>query len=35
MGHLIVTGHDPRAVDDHADRLLRQITITVAPGNQT
>ncbi|MCX4853705.1 ATP-grasp domain-containing protein [Streptomyces canus] len=35
LGHVIVTGHDPRAVDDRADQILRQITITVDPGKGT
>ncbi|MEU6228164.1 ATP-grasp domain-containing protein [Streptomyces sp. NPDC047042] len=35
LGHVIVTGHDSRAVDDQADRILRQITITVVPGSQS
>ncbi|MFJ8795081.1 ATP-grasp domain-containing protein [Streptomyces sp. NPDC102462] len=35
LGHVIVTGRDPRAVDDQADRILRQITITVVPGSQS
>ncbi|MFH9968549.1 ATP-grasp domain-containing protein [Streptomyces mirabilis] len=35
LGHVIVTGHDPLAVDEQADRILRQITITVGPGTQS
>ncbi|MEU2730588.1 ATP-grasp domain-containing protein [Streptomyces griseoviridis] len=35
LGHVIVTGHDPHAVDEQADRILRQITVTVAPGSRT
>ncbi|MFE5084435.1 ATP-grasp domain-containing protein [Streptomyces mirabilis] len=35
LGHVIVTGHDPLAIDDQADRILRQITITVGPGSQS
>ncbi|MCX5097802.1 ATP-grasp domain-containing protein [Streptomyces sp. NBC_00365] len=35
LGHVIVTGHDPRTVDQRADQILRQITITVAPGSRT
>ncbi|NMI55849.1 MULTISPECIES: ATP-grasp domain-containing protein [unclassified Streptomyces] len=35
LGHVIVTGHDPRTVDERADQILRQITITVAPGSRT
>ncbi|MGW4983589.1 ATP-grasp domain-containing protein [Streptomyces mirabilis] len=35
LGHVIVTGHDPRAVDEKADRILRQITVNVAPGSRT
>ncbi|MCX4598398.1 ATP-grasp domain-containing protein [Streptomyces sp. NBC_01549] len=35
LGHVIVTGHDPRTVDTQADRILRQITITVAPRSQS
>ncbi|MFD8765054.1 ATP-grasp domain-containing protein [Streptomyces mirabilis] len=35
LGHVIVTGHDQRAVDEQADRILRQITVTVAPGSRT
>ncbi|MEV6409393.1 ATP-grasp domain-containing protein [Streptomyces bobili] len=35
LGHVIVTGHDPRKVDERADRILRQITVTVAPGSRT
>ncbi|MGW2892644.1 ATP-grasp domain-containing protein [Streptomyces griseoruber] len=35
LGHVIVTGHDPRTVDEQADQILRQITVTVAPGGRT
>ncbi|MGW7425840.1 ATP-grasp domain-containing protein [Streptomyces sp. NPDC054813] len=35
LGHVIVTGHDPRTVDEQADRILRQITVTVASGSRT
>ncbi|MFE1986754.1 ATP-grasp domain-containing protein [Streptomyces mirabilis] len=35
LGHVIVTGHDAGAVDDQADRILRQITVTVDPGSGT
>lgn len=35
LGHVIVTGHDARTVDDQADRILRQITVTVDPGSRT
>ncbi|MGV4985770.1 ATP-grasp domain-containing protein [Streptomyces sp. NRAIS4] len=35
LGHVIVTGHDPRTVDDQADQILRQITVTVDPGSGT
>ncbi|MGW4562308.1 hypothetical protein ACWEN3_07800 [Streptomyces sp. NPDC004561] len=33
LGHVIVTGHDPRAVDDQADQILRRIAVTVNPGS--
>jgi biotin carboxylase len=29
LGHVIVTGHDPAAVDHLADQALRQITVTI------
>ncbi|ALV39343.1 ATP-grasp domain-containing protein [Streptomyces sp. CdTB01] len=35
LGHVIVTGHDPRIVDEQADQILRRITVTVAPGSRT
>ncbi|MGW2826403.1 ATP-grasp domain-containing protein [Streptomyces sp. NPDC001443] len=35
LGHVIVTGRDPRTVDDQADQILRQITVTVDPGSGT
>ena len=35
LGHVIVTGHDARTVDDQADRILRQITVTVDAGSRT
>ncbi|MER5996304.1 ATP-grasp domain-containing protein [Streptomyces viridosporus] len=35
LGHVIVTGPDPRTVDDQADQILRQITVTVTPGSGT
>lgn len=33
LGHVIVTGHDPAAVDHLADQILRQITITIDTGS--
>ncbi|MFF0465686.1 ATP-grasp domain-containing protein [Streptomyces mexicanus] len=35
LGHVIVTGHHPHTVDDQADQILRQITVTVDQGNRT
>ncbi|MGW7824783.1 hypothetical protein ACWGLF_43665 [Streptomyces puniciscabiei] len=35
LGHVIFSGRDPRTVDDQADRILRQITVTVDPGSGT
>ncbi|MFG2435791.1 hypothetical protein [Streptomyces sp. NPDC048508] len=29
LGHVIVTGDHPRAVDSHAEQLLKRITISV------
>jgi biotin carboxylase len=33
LGHFIVTGHDPAAVDHTADQILRRITVTVDTGS--
>ncbi|MFI2415671.1 ATP-grasp domain-containing protein [Streptomyces sp. NPDC018947] len=35
LGHVIVTGRDPHTVDEQADRIMRQITVTVDPGTAT
>ncbi|GAB1331659.1 ATP-grasp domain-containing protein [Streptomyces sennicomposti] len=35
LGHVIVTGRDPHTVDDQADQILRQITVTVDPRSGT
>ncbi|MEU1273576.1 ATP-grasp domain-containing protein [Streptomyces sp. NPDC005799] len=31
LGHVIITGHEPRTVDEQADWILRQITVAVGP----
>jgi hypothetical protein len=33
LGHLIVTGHDPAAVDHLAEQIVRQITVTIDTGS--